>query len=49
MNPYRDNVSLYRVSQKKGDLHSNAHKTPSKWTRDKSRVSFGKFRKFPFK
>ena len=35
---------------KKGDLRLNAHKTPGKCTRDKSiRVSFGKFRKFPFK
>ena len=31
----------------KGDLQLNAHKTPGKCTGDKSRMSFGKFRKFP--
>ena len=41
-------VLIYRVSQKKWDLCLNAHNTPCKWTIDKSRVSFGKFRKFPF-
>ena len=35
--------------KKKRDLRLNAHKTPCKSTRDKSRVSFRKFRKFPFK
>ena len=35
--------------KKKWDLCLNAHNTPCKWTTDKSRVSFGKFRKFPFK
>ena len=34
--------------KKKWDLCLNAHNTPCKWTTDKSRVSFGKFRKFPF-
>ena len=42
-------IFTYRVSPKKGDLRLNAHKTPCKCTRDKSRVSIGKFRKFPFK
>ena len=37
----------YRLSQKKCDLSLNAHSTPWKWITDKSRVSFGKFRKFP--
>ena len=44
---------LWRYStgcpKKKWDLCLNAHNTPCKWTTDKSRVSFGKFRKFPFK
>ena len=32
---------------KKWDLCLNTHNIPCKWPTDKSRVSFGKFRKFP--
>ena len=46
---YLIKFAKYRVSQKKGDLCLKAHKTPCKRTRDKSRVTFGKFRKFPYK
>ena len=35
--------------KKKWDLCLNAHNTPYKWTTDKSRMSFEKFRKFPSK
>ena len=46
---YKKLVNMHRVSQKKWDLCLNAHNTPRKWTTNKIRVSFGKFRKFPFK
>ena len=41
-------ISRTGCPKKKWDLCLNAHNNPCKWTTDKSRVSFGKFRKFPF-
>ena len=44
----RSLLSLSRVSQKKGDPCLMGHKGHQKWAKDKSRVSFEKFGKFPF-
>ena len=38
----------YRVSKKNAPLCLTGHRGYQKWTMDKIRVSFEKFRKFPF-
>ena len=37
-----------RCPKKKWDLHLTGYREHQKWVIDKSRVSFEKFRKFPF-